>query len=196
MWDIPGTPLEVTAAILGFLSVFFTVRASMWMWPTGLIMVTMYAKIFYDYKLYSDSILQVVYIGLQIYGWYFWMSKGGSLTKSNRPITTLDVQQILASIVIATVATILIGYTFYTYTDASVPYFDAAIVSLSLVAQWHLDRKRRGNWIFWIAVDLIAVPVYYYKELYFTAALYTLFLVMAVSGYFAWNKKYKAQVAA
>ena len=68
--------------------------------------------------------------------------------------------------------------------------------SISLVSQWLLNRKRLENWIGWIIVDIIYVPLYVYKELYLTAILYALFLVMAIIGLVQWRQSWLAQRAA
>jgi nicotinamide mononucleotide transporter len=75
-----------------------------------------------------------------------------------------------------------------TYTDAALPYADATIVALSLVAQWLMARKKLESWIGWIAVDVLGIAVYSMKELYITAGLYGVFLVLASLGLLSWAK--------
>ena len=70
------SPVEIVATIFGLLCVYFTVKQNIWCWPTGLVQVVLYTYIFFGAKLYSDSILQVIYIPMQIYGWYFWLHGG------------------------------------------------------------------------------------------------------------------------
>ena len=79
------------------------------------------------------------------------------------------------------------------YTDAALPYADAAVVSLSLVAQFLLSRKVLENWTFWVVVDVLAIGVYAAKGLYVTTVLYAVFLVMAVCGWYAWSTTYRRQ---
>lgn len=75
-----------------------------------------------------------------------------------------------------------------TYTDAAAPYADAYVVVTSLIAQWLMARKKIESWFFWISVDVVAIGVYLYKSLYVTTGLYSVFLFMAITGYFAWRK--------
>jgi nicotinamide mononucleotide transporter len=77
------------------------------------------------------------------------------------------------------------------FTDAAVPYWDAFTTVASLVAQWLLTRKKVESWVFWIAVDLVAIGVYIYKSLLLTAGLYTLFLIMATMGFMAWQQSFR-----
>ena len=50
-----------------------------------------------------------------------------------------------------------------------------------------------GEWIGWIVVDIIYIPLYAYKELYLTSILYALFLIMAIMGLRAWRVSWLAQ---
>ncbi|MGA1133103.1 MAG: nicotinamide riboside transporter PnuC [Prochlorotrichaceae cyanobacterium] len=70
------TGIEVIAVVFGLLCVWLTVRQNIWCWPTGLVQVTLYIVIFYQVKLYSDLILHILYVFLQIYGWYHWLHGG------------------------------------------------------------------------------------------------------------------------
>jgi len=72
--------LEIAAVVFGLACVYPTIRQSVLCWPAGLIQVLLYIAIFYEVKLYSDMLLQVVYVGLQIYGWYYWIHGGKSMT--------------------------------------------------------------------------------------------------------------------
>ncbi|MFH7028137.1 MAG: nicotinamide riboside transporter PnuC [Heteroscytonema crispum UTEX LB 1556] len=67
---------EIIAALFGLVSVWLTVKENIWCWATGLVTVFMYIFIFYEARLYSDMILQIIYVFLQIYGWYYWLHGG------------------------------------------------------------------------------------------------------------------------
>lgn len=182
------SPIEIIAALFGLLSVWLTVKENIWCWPTGLVMVFLYIFIFYEVRLYSDVILQVIYVFLQIYGWDAWLHGGKERQKlSVSRITPL--KRILWGGV-AVVGTFSLGLIMHRYTDAALPYWDAAITVLSLIAQWLMAKKVLESWIIWITVDAIAISIYAIKGLYPTTALYTVFLVLAFFGYAAWKKAY------
>lgn len=84
-----------------------------------------------------------------------------------------------------------LGRFMATHTDAALPYPDAFITVASLVAQWLLSRRRLANWFFWVAVDIVAINVYWQKALYPTVVLYSVFLVMAVTGLLVWLREYR-----
>lgn len=163
-----------------------TIRQSLWCWPTGLLQVFLYIFIFYEAKLYSDVGLQVVYVGLQAYGWWSWL-KGGPRQDNDLPVTGLSDRARLGWSAVALVGAALLGGGMARWTDAALPVPDAFITSASLVAQGLLSRKKWESWLGWIAVDLVAVPVYAIKALYLTAALYAVFLVLAIQGLRQWR---------
>lgn len=181
------SPIEIAAAICGLLCVIFTVRQSLWCWPTGLVQVALYIFVFYDAKLYSDVGLQVVYVVLQVYGWWHW-ARGGPRRQDDLPVTGLSWAARAAWLGLTILGALALGAGAATWTDAALPYPDAFITTLSLVAQWLLGRKRWESWLGWIAVDLVAIPAYASKDLLLTAALYAVFLVLAIAGLRAWTR--------
>ena len=185
------TWIEGIAAFCGLLCVWLTVRQNVLCWPTGLVQVVLYIGVFYQARLYSDLILHVIYVIMQVYGWYHWLHGGRERTELK--VTTLSVPALLAWILIGAAATVPWGYSMATYTDAAAPYADAFIAATSLIAQWLMARKKLESWQFWIAVDIVAIAVYFYKELYITTGLYSVFLVLAVLGYFQWRKTIQPQ---
>lgn len=180
------TWVEGIAAVCGLLCVWLTVRQNVLCWPTGLIQVVLYVGVFYQAKLYSDLILHVIYVIMQVYGWYHWLHGGRERTEL--AVSVLSVPALLAWVLIGIAATVPWGYSMATYTDAAAPYADAFIAAGSLIAQWLMAQKKLESWYFWIAIDIVAVAVYLFKELYITTGLYSVFLVLAILGYFQWKR--------
>ena len=178
--------LEVVAVIFGLLCVTLVVRQSIWCWPTGLIQVSLYLVIFYQVKLYSDVILQVFYIAMNIYGWYYWLH--GGRKREPLPVTRLSLPANAGWIGVTAAGTGLWGLAMAHWTDAALPYGDAFTTVASLVAQWLMARKRIENWLFWIAVDIAAVGIYWYKGLYLTSGLYAVFLGLCIAGWISWKR--------
>jgi nicotinamide mononucleotide transporter len=187
--------IELVATVFGLASVLLTIRQNIWCWPTGLIMVFLYIFIFYEAKLYSDMGLQVIYVVLQIYGWYHWLH--GGRDKTELKVMRIGRRGAVAWALVAVAGTAGLGYTMRTFTNASLPYWDAAATVMSLIAQWLMVRKALESWAIWIAVDVLSIGIYLAKALYPTTVLYVAFLVLATMGLFAWRKSWKqAQKAA
>lgn len=177
---------ELVGVAFGVLSVWLTVRESVWCWPTGLVNVGTFIVVFYQARLYADMGLQVVYVALCLYGWYEWLHGGrdrGELRVSRAPRLVL-----LALTVLGVAFAIGLGSFLRHRTDAALPYWDAGTTSFSLVAQALLTRKWIENWLVWIAVDLVYVGIYVVRGLYPTAGLYLVFLVLAVLGLRRWTR--------
>ena len=180
------SPLEIIASALGVWAVWLTVRQNRWCWPLGLVMVLMYAWIFYDGKLYSNMLLQGVYAVLQGYGWWQWTRGGGSHTGVQ--VSRLSHQGILISLAIGAVGAVILGYLMATFTDAAAPWQDATLSAFSLVAQVWMAQKRVECWPLWIVLDLLFVGLFVQQGLHPTAALYGLFTLLAVNGWLTWRR--------
>lgn len=179
-------PYEVVGVLFGVLAVWLTVRENIWCWPTGLVNVGLFIVVFSETHLYANARLQVVYVVLCLYGWYAWLHGGhdhGALRVSRTPVRMMALFGILGA-----AGALIWGLTLRRYTDASLPFWDSATTSGSLVAQGMQTRKWVENWVIWIAVDTVYVGMFLYKQLYPTAALYALYLALAVMGRVEWKK--------
>lgn len=181
-------PLEVVAAALGLANILLVVRRSVWNYPFGLAMVSLYAWIFAqpDVRLYSDVLLQGFFFVVQLYGWWNW-SRAAEAEGEVRVLTLGTPARLgVAAGVIA--ATVLWGTGMARLTSASLPYWDGFIAMASVVAQILMARRFVENWVLWVAVDLVAIGVYASKGLPLTALLYTVFLFMSVLGWIGWRR--------
>lgn len=180
------SPLEWSAALVSALSVYLGVRQHIWVWPTGLVGVALYAVVFYDSKLYADMGLQVFYVAAQVYGWWAWLhgGQGGSaLSVTRTPRAWLS-----GFFVGGAALSFALGLALHTYTDAALPYLDSTLSAYSVVAQWQMTRKWVESWLVWIAVDVVYIGLFLVKQLYPTAVLYAVFLVLATLGWREWRR--------
>ena len=188
------SPLEILATIFGLWSVIAYVRESVWAWPSGLINVLLYILLFWNARLYADTGLQVVYVVLQGYGWWLWLHGGPQ--QGTLAITRTSRQEWLQLVGIGLVAYLPIGWFLDTWTDTDVPWWDAAPTISSLIAQWMISRKKLENWWVWIVTDLVYIPLYAYKNLWLTAALYVVFLTLCIIGLRQWTRTVRATAGA
>ena len=185
------SPLELFAALFGAVSVWLSVRQNIWSWPTAIVNVVLYSLVFHEAKLYADMGLQVVYAILSVYGWYEWLYGGAGRTELHVTRTRPRLAALLALIAIAGSA--MLGVVLHRASDAALPFMDSFLSSTSLVAQWMMTKKLLENWLVWIAVDVLYVGMFIYKELYLTAGLYAVFLALAVKGYIDWRRSVNAR---
>ncbi len=193
---IGASPIEIIASISGFICIFLIIKRSIWCWFFGLIQVSLFSYIFFDAKLYSDAGLHVIYIGLQFYGWWNWQSnRNQNLGEQALIIEPTRGRDFGLWLGVSLSTAMILGYLMNTYTDASFAYADAFTTCTSLVAQWLLTRRHLYNWLFWIAVDIVAIFVYFQKGLYPTSVLYFTLLIMCFFGQYSWIREYKKQKA-
>lgn len=181
----PSSLLEVVGIITGLLGVWLTIRKNILCFPVGIINVSIYAFMFSSdgVRLYADAILQCIYLVLLIYGWIQWKK---SRKTFDTPVTTL--KKITTKLIyISFLAFISLGFFLNQFTNASLPWLDSALTVLSLVAQWMVARKLIANWIIWIIVNAVYVPLYIYKGLPLTSLLYFVFLLLAIKGFVNWK---------
>ncbi|KAB7616418.1 nicotinamide mononucleotide transporter [Amylibacter sp. SFDW26] len=186
---VGSRPIEITAVICGLINVSLIIRRSIWNYPFGFVMVVLYAKIFYDYQLYSDALLQVYYFFIQFYGLWFWLK--GREDDGKIIVEFLPKTQYLSYLMTAVVGWLILSTLMANLTDASYPYWDGSIAVLSVLAQFLLSRRNIESWYLWIIVDVLAIGLFVVKDLTPTAALYGVFLVLAIIGLFQWKAKAK-----
>lgn len=184
---------EVVAAVTGAASVYLSARQNIWSWPTAIVNVSLYTVLFFREGLYSDTGLQVVYLMLSIYGWYQWLY-GGAQHAGVR-VSRASRRMLLGSALVGLVFWAALGTFTSRLPGSSLSYLDAGLTTTSLVAQWMMTRKILENWLLWIAADIVYVPMFIYKELYVTAALYAVFLILAVMGYIGWRRSWQQDQA-
>jgi len=187
------SPLELIATLLGVANILLLVRRSIWNYPFGLVMVALYARIFFDTRLYSDAGLQVFFFVIQLYGWWAWWRAGGGGKAIAVERLTMPARFAWIGMIILT--SIAWGTIMHAYTDASFPWIDAFVAIASIAAQVLLARRCIENWMLWIAVDMVAIGLYAAKHLYLTSGLYVLFLLLSILGLVEWRRAERAASA-
>lgn len=182
--------LEIFGAVTGLIFVILEVKQNKWFWPLGLISAIVYTFVFFDAKFYADASLQVYFVAISIYGWYYW-AKGRE--EKELPIISLSKQMIAKAVAANLIIWGLIYWILTTYTDSPIPLGDSFTTSTAIVANWLLARKYIEQWFWWVVCNVACVGLYIYKGLDYTAALYFIFAAMSVYGYFEWRKALSKQ---
>jgi nicotinamide mononucleotide transporter len=153
--------------------------------------VGLYTFVFYQGRLYGQMGLQPIYLALSIYGWYQWLHGG-------EQHSALRVSRASPRLLLALGGLTMTGWlalaAILQRTDAALPWLDALLTATSLAAQWMMTRKILENWLVWIAVDVIYVPMFISQKLYATAMLYFMFLILAVMGFAEWRRSLERRV--
>lgn len=179
--------IELLGAILGIVYILFSIRQNILTWPTGLLTSAIYITVFLKSKLYADMSLQVYYVVISIYGWYFWIKGKKKGDNGSVPVRKTSKKLWFRLIVITGIIYLAILYILK-FTDSDIAYLDSMTTALSIVATWMLAKKYIEHWLIWIFVDLFSSGMYVYKNLWPTVILFLTYAVMAVLGYIEWKK--------
>ena len=179
-----ATLIEAVAFVSGAICVWLTVKGSVWNFPLGLINVGTYFFVFWRARIYGDMSLQVVYFVMNAMGWYMWLFGGERRTAL---VIRHSGKRELAIVGIAIpIVSVALWQALHAVGGAA-SLADAVTTSISLGAQWLMNRKLVENWYLWIVADILYVPLYIHRDLQLTAVLYVVFLVMASMGLFEWK---------
>jgi nicotinamide mononucleotide transporter len=177
--------LEIAGTITTILGIWLTTRRLLVCWPVVLAADFLYLVVFYRARLFSDSLLQVFFVAFTLYGWWHWWR--GVQEDGEVRVEPLSRRGWLGGLAAGAVGSLLLGWLM-TKVGAALPHLDAALTSYSLVASWWQARKHIANWWLWIAVDLIYIGEYLYKNLVPTALLYAGLVALAALGLRDWRR--------
>jgi nicotinamide mononucleotide transporter len=195
-FTLGGTPVsivEIAGFILGIATVWLVAKNNILTFPVGIVQAGLFFILFLEAKLFADMWLQVFFIVIQFGGWYAWLKAGPNRTKlviAESPRWLLGA--CAAGIAVFTVLMIPV----LREAHGAYPGPDAASTGLSVAAQFLMTWKFIENWYLWIIADLIYIPIYFAKDLYFTGILYVIFLGICIMGLLHWRKVRDGQAEA
>jgi nicotinamide mononucleotide transporter len=177
--------LEIAGTVTTVLGIWLTTRRLLICWPVVLAADVLYLLVFFRARLFSDALLQLFFVAFTLYGWWHWWR--GVVEEGEVRVVPLSLRGWLAGLAAGAVGAVLLG-GLMVRIGAALPHLDAALASYSLVASWWQARKHIANWWLWIAVDLIYIGEYIYKDLRLTALLYAGLVLLAVLGLRDWRR--------
>ncbi len=205
--------LEFVAAVFGISSVFYAKKENILVFPTGIVSTGIYVYLLSQWNLYGDLIINIYYTLMSIYGWYMW-NKTVSDTDSHILITRTTFKDKFKALLIFAFTSmfVIFVYRYYNvmpnnlgFADSfeyaiskifsgslhefrkSTPFLDTFTTGLAFTGMWLMANKKIENWIFWIAVNIVSVPLYFVKGYGFTGIQYFIFLILAFLGYNEWK---------
>lgn len=182
---------ELAANCVNLTSIVLATRNSIHTWWCGILGCTLLGYLFFESQLYADATLQLFFIGASALGWWQWLHHRGR--RIDRPIARTTAKEYFLYLPTAAIVTLGYGWTLHSFTDAYAPYVDSLVLTLSVVAQLLLMSRRLETWIFWFAVNSIAIPLYASRDLWLTSAFYCLFWINAPVGFINWLRIRRAE---
>ena len=185
------SPLEVAAVVLGIAYLLLAMRESLWCWPAALVSTSLFLIVFWRVNLLMETALQVYYIAMAIYGWWHW--RHGGPKDSILTIRRWRLSQHALALLIVITLTLISGTLLSRQTDAALPYLDSFTTWGSILTTWMVTQKILENWLYWLVIDAASLILYLDRELYLTAGLFLVYLIIVIFGFFAWRKHYLTQ---
>ena len=180
---------EMTAVIFAMAYLLLAVRENVLCWLFALLSTAIYTVLFWDVSLLMESALNVYYMVMAVYGWHQW-TRGGS--NGDTQIHTLAVRRLSGqqhALVITSIAVLcgVSGFLLGEYSSAAWPYVDSFTTWASVITTFLVARKYLENWLYWIVIDTVSIPLYIDRGLNLTALLFVAYVFIAVIGYFKWR---------
>lgn len=192
---------EIIAVLASLTYVILASREHRGCWTAAIIGSSIYVFVFFQYQLYMDSALNIFYVVMAAYGWVMWQNRQTKIdllaaatenkTNIKTTIKIWDCKKHINAIASIILLSALSGFYLDNYTDAAFPYFDSLTTWSSFLATWMVVNKILETWLYWIVIDAASIYLYISKELYFTALLFALYVIIATYGYFHWKMLYQ-----
>lgn len=198
--------LEFTATFFGLLSVYFSIRKNIWVYPTGIVSTALYVYILFKFGLLGDMLINFYYTVMSIYGWVLWARSSEDHVHVEVSRTTRREWLVCSLLFVISLILVTTVYYYKPLLDTQLSaekvilgldhldwanWLDVFTTAIFLVGMWLMAKRRLENWIFWIVGDLICVPMMLHKGLGITSVQYLVFTVMAIIGYREWQRSLK-----
>ncbi|WP_348822546.1 nicotinamide riboside transporter PnuC [Flavobacterium aestuarii] len=180
--------LELIAVFFGLCSVWYAKKDNILVFPTGLISTSIYAYLLWQWSLLGDSMINVYYFIMSIYGWYHWTRKKDNVVEF--PVSQMTgKEKVMAMLIfVLTIVFVVVVYLYFNKFTSWFSYLDTLLTAVFFVGMWLMAKRKIENWIFWIVGDLLSIPLYFAKGYTFTSFQYIIFTIIAVYGYLEWKK--------
>ncbi len=188
--------LEYVAVIAGIISVWFSKKENILVYPVGLVSTIIYVYLSFKGHLIGEASVNIYYSVLSMYGWVLWAQKDKRhhhvlhITYSSRKEW---IQQLSFCTILYIVIFFALVYLKGAFYPGVIPAADAFASATAYTGMWLMAKKKVESWYWWIATNIASVPLYFVKGLVFTSIFYLVLLVMAVFGLMEWIQRAQKQ---
>ena len=183
-------PAEWLAVALAFAYLVLAAHENIWCWACAFVSTALFIWLFHQGALISESLLNVFYLAMAVYGWRQWRKGGRGNTRL--AISTWTATRHFKVILLTALSVPVLGYVTGTYLGAALPYVDAFTTCFAVVATYMVTRKILENWIYWFVIDSVSIWLYLQRGFNLTAVLFVLYLVLIVFGWRRWNQELRS----
>lgn len=186
--------LEIVSVGFGLAYVILAARENQWCWPCAFIGTGTAVVLFWQGLLRMESLLNAYYLVMAVYGWWQW--RGGSNPSAERlSITSWPVAKHCLWFISVITLSLLTGALLSVYTDSALPYLDSFTTWGAIITTWMVTQKILENWLYWLLINSVSIYLYIEREFYLYAALFAVYLIIAVYGYFQWRLHFNKRLS-
>ncbi len=182
---------EFVAVGFAVLYLVFAIRQNIWCWFCAGISTVIFIYVYFSANLYMESLLNVFYFAMAIYGWCQWRS--GKCGNHELSVSVWSERVHVVAIGSIAAASAISGLLLTTYTDAAFPYVDSATTFAAIWATFLVARKVLENWWYWLLIDSVSVFIYWSRGLELTAVLFVFYVALIPFGLISWTRSYRLQ---
>ena len=186
--------LEYVAVFAGIVSVWFSKKENIWVYPTGLINTLFYIYLSFKGGLLGEASVNFYYTIMSIYGWIGWAKKDDNknivlqISAGNKKEW---IEQLIFFSVFYLVISSALSYLKTNFAPEAIPWADAFASASAFTAMWLMTRKKIESWYWWIVTNIASIPLYFVKHYVFTSVYYFILLIMAIFGLMEWINRYE-----
>lgn len=182
---------ELIALVLALAYLLLAAHQRQWCWLAAAISCSIYAVIFWQARLYMESVLQVIYIAMAGYGWWQWHQANIS---EEQPELRFSWRWHLRQWAWLVPLAVSIALSLQHFTDADAVWLDTFTTVFSLLATWLIAQKAFETWWYWLVIDSVYVYLYWSKGFVATALLFVLYVVLVVYAMYRWKSDQQAEL--
>jgi nicotinamide mononucleotide transporter len=188
------SPLELLAVLLAIAYLLLAIRQNIWCWYCAAISTAIYVYLFLHAKLYMESLLNIFYFAMALYGWYVWYY--GKAGNTELPVSVWPRSVHMVAIAVIAAISLTSGFLLERFTDAAFPYIDSMTTWSAIWATFLVARKLLENWWYWLVIDTVSIFIYWSRDLQLTSLLFVIYVLLVPVGILNWTRSYHKQVIA
>jgi len=190
---VQTTWIEAIAVISGIVSVWYSRKENILVFPTGLLNTTIYIYLSFKGHLLGEASVNLYYTIMSLYGWYLWTRKNQTnqelilqITNSN---TKERIQQFLFFAGVYATIYFALVYLKQSFAPEAIPWADALASASAYTAMWLMAKKKVESWFWWVLTNIASIPLYFIKGYTFTSVQFIVLLILAIAGWIEWSRK-------
>ena len=191
--------IEAIAVIAGIVSVWYSRKENILVFPTGLINTTLYIYLSFKGHLFGEASVNFYYTIMSIYGWYLWTRRKEDQQTYVLQITTSTKKEWIQQLAFFAAFYLVIYFTLIylktAFAPEAIPWADAFASATAYTGMWLMAKKKVESWIWWILTNIASIPLYFVKGYAFTSVQFLVLLVLAIAGWYSWKQKARAPKA-